>query len=78
MKQIKRSDIPLLHSIKEKQNHINRIQKKINLGFSEAPDTSSQLDYTLIIEQIDTFNQLKGLECSICNDKHEDLNKCNL
>ena len=71
MKQLKKSDLPLLQSIKEKQGHMNRIQRLFSIGCSEPPDDPSQLGYALM-EQLDTLNQIKGLESSICNDKQND------
>lgn len=41
MKQIKRSDIPLLISIKKKKCHMERIENKVTATLSEAPDDSS-------------------------------------
>ncbi len=74
MKQIKRSDIPLLISIKKKKCHMERIENKVTATLSEAPDDSSvasDLGYTLM-EQLDTLNQIKKMEFSIYNDHHED------
>ena len=73
MKQIKRSDIPLLISIKKKKSHMERIENKVTATLSEATDDSSvasELGYTLM-EQLDTLNQLKRMESSIFNDKND-------
>ena len=72
MKKLNRSDIPLLSSIKEKQYQMDRIQQRFYIDFSDSPDDPSQLGYAFM-EQLDTLNQIKGLESSICNDKHDDL-----
>ncbi len=72
MKKLKRSDIPLLSMIKEKQSQMDRIQQRFSMDISEPSYEPSQLRYTLM-EQLDTLNQIKGLESSICNDKHDDL-----
>ncbi len=75
MKQFKRSDIPLLVSIKKKKCHMEQIENIVTATLSEAPDYSSgasELGYALM-EQLDTLNQIKELACSICNDNHEDL-----
>jgi len=74
MKKLKRSDIPLLSMIKEKQSHMDRIQQRFSMDISEPPYEPSQLGYT-VMEQLDTLNQIKGLESSICNDIHDDLVK---
>ena len=71
MKQIKRSDIPLLSRIREKQQHMDHMQMRISMDLSESPGESAQLAYSLM-EQLDTLNQLKRLESSICNDHHDD------
>ncbi len=70
MKNIKRSDIPLLSRIREKQKHMDHIQMRISKDLSESPKESAQLTYSLL-EQLDTLNQLKRLESSICNDHHD-------
>lgn len=67
MKQIKRSDIPLLSRIREKQQRMNHMQMRISLDLAQPSEESAQLTYTLM-EQLDTLNQLKRLESSICND----------
>ena len=72
MKQLNKSDLPLLLSIKEKRGHMNRIQKLFSIGCSDHADDPSQLGYALM-EQLDTLNQIKRLEYSICNDRHDDL-----
>ena len=72
MKQLNKSDLPLLQSIKEKQGHMDRIQKLFSIDISEHLDDPSQIGYAFL-EQLDTLNQIKGLESSICNDKHDDL-----
>ena len=72
MKHVKRSDIPLLISIKEKEGHMQRIETKVATALSEAPDeAASELGYAFI-EQLDTLNQIKKMEFSIYNDRHYD------
>jgi hypothetical protein len=70
MKQIKRSDIPLLSKIKEKQNYMNHMQMCLDMDIAEPPEASTQMAYSLM-EQIDTLNQLKRMESSIFNDKND-------
>lgn len=73
MKQVKRSDIPLLISIKEKEGQMQRIETKVAAALSDAPDeTSSELGYALM-EQLDTLNQIKSMEFSICSDHQDNL-----
>ena len=73
MKQVKRSDIPLLVSIKEKEGHMQRIQSKVATALSEAPDEgASELGYAFM-EQLDTLNQIKNMEFSISSDHHDDI-----
>lgn len=68
MKQVKRSDIPLLVSIKEKEGHMKRIETKVATAIYEVSDeAASELGYAFM-EQLDTLNQIKRLECSIFND----------
>ena len=72
MKQVKRSDIPLLVLIKEKEGHMQRIEAKVVAALADAPDEmSSELGYALM-EQLDTLNQIKKMEFSIYNDRHYD------
>lgn len=73
MKQVKRSDIPLLVSIKEKEGHMQRIQSKVAIALSEVPDEgASELGYAFM-EQLDTLNQIKSMEFSICSDHRDDI-----
>lgn len=73
MKKLNSSDIPLFSSIKGKQYQMDLIQQRFYIDFSDSPDDDpSQLGYALM-EQLDTLNQIKGLESSICNDSHDDL-----
>ena len=51
---------------------MNRIQKLFSIGCSDHADDPSQLGYALM-EQLDILNQIKRLEYSICNDRHDDL-----
>ena len=69
MKQVKNSDIPLLSRIVEKKQHMDYIQMKISMDIEEPPDESIRLHHSLM-EQLDTLNQIKRLESSICNDRH--------
>lgn len=72
MKQINRSDIPLLISIKKKKCHMERIENKVTATLSEAPRDSSgasELRYALM-EQLDTLNHLKRMASSIFNETY--------
>ena len=73
MKQVKRSDIPLLVSIKEKEGHMQRIETKVATAIYEVPDeAASELGYAFM-EQLDTLNQIKSMEFSICSDHRDDI-----
>lgn len=72
MKQLKKSDIPLLISIKEKECHIEQIEKMLVAGLTDdelSSNLSSQRLKCALWEQLEILNQIKRLESSIYNDR---------
>ena len=74
MIELKKSDIRMLSHIKEKKNKMDYMQMVTSDDEENNVECNTELGY-VFMEQIDTLNQLKAIECSICNDHQQTTNR---